>query len=372
MRIPRSHGDSAEIGHIRGVISRTPRNLLLVSAAAISLAAGAAGMASASPNQPSNRAGEFDRGNSPARERGDGSSGRGSGGNNGGSNGGNGGRGSGGNNGGGNGGNGGRGSGGGGNPIITPPAVPRPATPVTPGSPVAPRNPIVPPSQGGSSGGSSGGSPSTGGGGGPAGGGGGQGGGSGQGGGTATTPAAAMPRTMPTSGMSAGRKGAVEVRYFVDLGDLVSATAHLTIVPTVLSRMAASGLGTVTLRPLMTGRDANSTEAACALVAASQQNRAWQVAQSLATARSTIDGDWLSTSTLRSIGKRISGISVGRFVQGATGRACYRQLTAVRAEARASRVGSSPAFVVKGSGGTRVVMSPGSADDVMDAVAAVG
>ncbi len=357
MRIPRSRGDSAEIGHIRRVISRTPRNLLLVSAAAISLAAGAAGMASASPNQPSNRAGEFDRGNSPARERGDGSSGRGSGGNNGGSNGG----------------NGGRGSGGGGNPIITPPAVPRPATPVTPGAPVAPRNPIVPPSQGGSSGGSSGGSPSTGGGGGPAGGGGGgQGGGSGQGGGTATTPAAAMPRTMPTSGMSAGRKGAVEVRYFVDLGDLVSATAHLTIVPTVLSRMAASGLGTVTLRPLMTGRDANSTEAACALVAASQQNRAWQVAQSLATARSTIDGDWLSTSTLRSIGKRISGISVGRFVQGATGRACYRQLTAVRAEARASRVGSSPAFVVKGSGGTRVVMSPGSADDVMDAVAAVG
>ena len=371
MRIPRSRGDSAEIGHIRGVISRTPRNLLLVSAAAISLAAGAAGMASASPDQPSNRAGEFDRGNSPARGGGEGGNGRG---NNGGGNGrGNGGAGSGGgNNGGGNGGNGGRGSGGGGNPIITPPAVPRPATPVTPGAPVAPRNPIVPPSQGGSSGGSSGGSPSTGGGGGPAGGGGGQGGGSGQGGGTATTPAAAMPRTMPTSGMSAGRKGAVEVRYFVDLGDLVSATAHLTIVPTVLSRMAADGLGTVTLRPLMTGRDANSTEAACALVAASQQNRAWQVAQSLATARSTIDGDWLSTSTLRSIGKRISGIAVGRFVQGATSRACYRQLTAVRAEARASRVGSSPAFVVKGSGGTRVVMSPGSADDVMGAVAAVG
>jgi hypothetical protein len=172
--------------------------------------------------------------------------------------------------------------------------------------------------------------------------------------------------------MSAGRRGAVEVRYFVDLGDLVSATAHLTIVPTVLSRMAVSGLGTVTLRPLMTGRDANSTEAACALVAASQQNRAWQVAQSLATARATIDGDWLSTATLRSIGKRISGIAVSRFVRDATGRTCYRQLTAVRAEARASRVGSSPAFVVKGSGGTRVVMSPGSADDVMGAVAAVG
>ena len=177
---------------------------------------------------------------------------------------------------------------------------------------------------------------------------------------------------MPTSGMSAGRRGAVEVSYFVDLGDLASATAHLTIVPTVLSRMTTGGFGTVMLRPLMTGRDANSTEAACALVAASQQNRAWQVAQSLATARSTIDGDWLSTATLRSIGRRISGLAVSRFVQGATGRACYRQLTAVRAEARASRVGSSPAFVVKGSGGTRVVMSPGSADDVMDAVAAVG
>ncbi len=334
MRIPRSHRDSAEVGHIRGVISRTPRNLLLGSAVAISLAAGTAGMASASPDQPSNRAGDSERGNSPARGGGEGNNGRG-----------------------------------GGNPIITPPAVPRPTAPVTPGTPVAPRNPIVPPSQGGSSGGSSGGSPSTGGGGSPAGS---RGAGNGQGGGSATTPTAAVPRTMPTSGMSAGRRGAVEIRYFVDLGDLASATAHLTIVPAVLWRMAADGLGTVTLRPLMTGRDANSTEAACALVAASQQNRAWQVAQSLATARSTIDGDWLSTSTLRSIGKRISGMAVSRFVQGATGRACYRPLTAVRAEARASRVGSSPAFVVKGSGGTRVVTSPGSADDVMGAVAAVG
>ena len=359
MRIPRSHGDSAEIGHIRGVISRTPRNLLLVSATAIVLTAGGVGIASASPGQPSSRAGEFDRGNSPARGGGEGGNGRG----NGGRGDGNGGRGD---------GNGGRGNGGG-NPIITTPSVPRPPAPVTPGAPVAPRNPIVPPSSGGSSGRAPGGPAATGGSAGDGGSASGSGQATGgQGARTTTTPSAAVPRSMPTSGMSAGRRGAVDVSYFVDLGDLPSATAHLTIVPTVLARMAAGSLGTVTLRPLMTGRDANSTEAACALVAASQQNRAWQVAQSLATARTTIDGDWLSTATLRSIGKRISGIAVSRFVRDATGRTCYRQLTAVRAEARASRVGSSPAFVVTGPGGTTVVMSPGSADDVMGAVAAVG
>ncbi len=142
--------------------------------------------------------------------------------------------------------------------------------------------------------------------------------------------------------------------------------------PTLLARIAGGSLGTITLRPLMTGRDANSTEAACALVAASQQNRAWVVAHSLATARTTIDGDWLGVGTLRSIGRHIAGLSVARFVSSATGRACYRQLTAIRAEARAAHVGSSPAYVVKGARGTRVVMSPASADAVIAAITAVG
>ncbi len=234
--------------------------------------------------------------------------------------------------------------------------MPTPPAPVTPGSPSASRNPIAPGNGGGASGsGSGGGSPS---------------GGARPGGATTTTPTVgSVPRNVPTSGMRAGR-GATSISYFVDLGDLASASAHLSLVPTVLSRLSSESLGTIMLRPLMTGRDANSTEAACALVAGSQQNRAWVVAAALATARTTTDGDWLRTATLRSIGQR-SGMSVTRFVKGATSRSCYRQLTAIRTEARAAKVGSSPAYVVKGASGTRVVMSPGSVDQVFAAISAV-
>lgn len=244
--------------------------------------------------------------------------------------------------------------------------MPTPPTPVAPGSPAAPRNPIAPGNGGG--GGSAGGG-SVGGGTGGAPGAAAPGGTRTAGGSTTTPTVGAVPRNVPTSGFRAGR-GTASVSYFADLGDLPSASSHLAVVPTVLARLSADSLGTITLRPLMTGRDANSTEAACALVAAAQQNRAWIVAAALATARTTTDGDWLGVSTLRSIGRR-SGMSVARFVQGATGRTCYRQLAAIRDEARRSGVGSSPAYVVKGPAGTRVVLAPGSADAVTAAIAAV-
>lgn len=231
----------------------------------------------------------------------------------------------------------------GGNPIITPPAVPTPPAPVRPGAPSAPRNPIgPPPGRGGRGGGDS---PYSG--------------------------SGAIPRGLATAGLVAGSGGAVAINYFIDLGHLPSAASHLVTMPAVLARLSGDSLGTITLRPLMTGRDANSTEAACALVAASQQHRAWIVAASLATARTTSDSDWLGTAALRNIGRRVPGMSVSRFVRGSTGRACYPQLTGVRDEARAAGVGSSPAYVVKGARGTRVVVSPASADDVMSPVSAV-
>lgn len=336
MRTPRSGGEFAEIGHIQRVRNRAP--LLLLLAAAIGVPMTGLASAAAGPTRPADAtANDRDpRGDRDSREPRDD-----------------------------------RGNGGGRNPIVTPPRVPTPPRPVTPVTPVAPRNPIVPPSTGGGSAAAPVNRPGSGGGG----------TGGGSGGGTATrpgapgtatpAPAAVVPRALPTAGLSAGSTGAAQVDYFVDLDDVGSAAAHLTMAPAVLAGMAAQPLGRITLRPLAMGRAANSTEAACALVAASRQNRAWQMAQALAALRSTTDGDWLTPVRLRTVARSIGGLSATAFIRATAPRSCYAALKGARAQAIAANVGSSPTYVARGPGGVRSVSAPGSADAVIAAIAAV-
>ncbi len=220
--------------------------------------------------------------------------------------------------------------GGGGNPVITPP-----------GRPGNPGGPAIPGGGGGS-----------------------------RPGGTAPGPAVVVPKGVPTAGLAAG-SGAVQVRAYVDLGNIADAQAHQRVVPALLQKVAAEGLGSIALRPLVMGRDANSIEAAGALIAASRQNRAWFVAGHLISARTTKKGDWITPASLRSIGKAIGGLAVARFVRDATSRSVYPQLNTIRREAVAAKVTVTPTFVVKGPRGTRVVSNPGSAAEVMSAIGEV-
>ncbi len=241
---------------------------------------------------------------------------------------------------------------GGGNPVTTPPG--RPTTPGPPALPGA---------------GNSGGNGVGGNGGGGNGGGGNGGGGNGGGNGGGAAPGA-VPKGVPTAGLAVGR-GTVQVRAYVDLGDMGDAQAHQRVIPALLDQVAADGLGSVVLRPLVMGRDANSVEAAGALIAAARQDRAWFVAGYLVTARIEGVGDWITPSTLRSIGRSVGGLAVARFVRDATSRSVYPQLNAIRREARAAKVTVTPAFVVKGPRGTRVVRNPAQASGVLSAIGEV-
>ncbi len=225
---------------------------------------------------------------------------------------------------------------GGGNPVTTPPG-----RPTTPGPPALPG--------GGNGGGGNGG--------------GGNGGGAGK-------PAVAVPKGVPTAGLAAGR-GTVRVRAYVDLGDMGDAQAHQRVMPTLLDQVAAEGLGSIVLRPLVMGRDTNSVEAAGALIAAARQNRAWFVAGYLVTARTKGVGDWITPATLRSIGRSVGGLAVARFLRDATSRSVYPQLNVIRREARAAKVTVTPTFVVKGPRGTRVLRNPGRASEVLSAISEV-
>lgn len=304
--------------HIEGVTSLPFRSRLLGTAIAAGLAIVPAGIATAAPG---GTPGAPQGGAADATARPDnGNGGNGNGGNGGNGNGGNGGPGNG--NGGGN---------GGGNPGTAPPG-----RPTTPGPPAVPGG-------GNGSGGNGGGKPD---------------------------PAMAVPKGVPTAGLAVGT-GVVQVHEYVDLGDMGDARAHQRVVPALLRQVAAEGLGSVVLRPLVMGRDANSTEAAAALIAASRQNRAWFVAGHLVTARTARGGDWITPASLRAIGRSISGLAVTRFVRDAASRAVYPQLNTIRREAQAAKVTVTPAFVVKGPGGTRVVSDPGTAADVIRAIGEV-
>ena len=233
---------------------------------------------------------------------------------------------------------------GGGNPVTTPPG--RPTTPGPPALPGAGTG------GGGNSGGGNGGV------------------GNGGGGNGAGAAPGAVPKGVPTAGLAVGR-GTVQVRAYVDLGDIGNARAHQRVIPALLDQVAAEGLGSVVLRPLVMGRDANSVEAAGALIAAARQDRAWFVAGYLVTARIEGVGDWITPSTLRSIGRSVGGLAVARFVRDATSRSVYPQLNAIRREARAAKVTVTPAFVVKGPRGTRVVRNPAQASGVLSAIGEV-
>jgi len=143
---------------------------------------------------------------------------------------------------------------------------------------------------------------------------------------------------------------------------------YLGVTARLLSRIASDQSATITFSPLVMGSDANSMEAALAVLAASGQNRTWCVTSQVATLKSTRGGDWINRDALRTIA-RACRLSTTRFVRDATGRHLYPRLNQIREQARADEVGGTPSYVIKGSGGSQVVVNPGSADVVASAIA---
>ena len=90
--------------------------------------------------------------------------------------------------------------------------------------------------------------------------------------GDGSTDAPALPGGVSSSGLTAGA-GSVDIREYVDMSSAACGKSHQRIVPTLLRRVAAEGLGSVSLRPLITSRDMNSTEAGTAIIAAEKLGR---------------------------------------------------------------------------------------------------
>ena len=178
----------------------------------------------------------------------------------------------------------------------------------------------------------------------------------------------AVPGGVSVSGLTAGQ-GAVDIREYIDLGTAASGQAHQRITGVLLRRVAAEHLGSISLRPLATSTDVNSTEAGQAVVAAANQDRAWEVTAALVRAQAA-GGDWVNPGVLQRIARKVGGLDVAEFMRDA-GPSAYPQLNAIRQEATAAGVTVTPAYVVQGPNGSRLVTTPGSAQQVIDAIKAV-
>jgi len=183
------------------------------------------------------------------------------------------------------------------------------------------------------------------------------------------TDAPALPSGVSSSGLTAGA-GSVDIREYVDMSSAACGKSHQRIVPTLLRQVAAEGLGSVSLRPLITSRDMNSTEAGTAIIAAGLQDKAWEVTGALFRARGA-GGDWVNPTVLRTIATGIGGLRVTKFLRDAGGIDMYPQLSAIKQEARAAGITVTPAFVVRGPSGSKVVSRPSDASQVIAAIKSV-
>jgi len=179
----------------------------------------------------------------------------------------------------------------------------------------------------------------------------------------------ALPSGVSASGLTAGA-GSVDIREYVDMSSAACGKSHQRIVPMLLRRVAAEGLGSVSLRPLITSRDMNSTEAGTAIIAAGLQDKAWEVTGALFRARGA-GGDWVNPTVLRTIATGIGGLRIGKFMRDAGGIDMYPQLSAIKQEARAAGITVTPAFVVRGPSGSKVVTRPSDASQVIAAIKSV-
>jgi len=178
--------------------------------------------------------------------------------------------------------------------------------------------------------------------------------------------ATVVPDKLPVSGRSAG-SGPVGVTIYMDLSDPSDAATYLSVTTALLARVAADRSATITFSPIIVGSDPNGMEAAAAVLAGTNQNRTWCVTAQLAVLRSTRGGDWLNRTALTEIA-RSCRLSSRRFVRDASGNRLYPRLNAIRAQAKAHGVDTTPCYVVKGNGGSQIVKNPGGADAVASAI----
>ncbi len=160
---------------------------------------------------------------------------------------------------------------------------------------------------------------------------------------------AALFRGIPQSGNVLGKPGApVTLIEFADLQCPYCAVYATDVLPTVVREYVRTGKVKLEFRG-MAFVGADSRTALEAVVAASLQNRMWQVLDLLYRNQGGENSGWVSEDLLRSVGSSVPGLQGQKMLDDRTTAAVANRIAEDESMAAAAGVNSTPTFLVRRS-----------------------
>jgi protein-disulfide isomerase len=173
-----------------------------------------------------------------------------------------------------------------------------------------------------------------------------------------------MYKRIPQTGLKLGSpKAPVRMVMYIDLQCPVCQNYETTVMPTIVSRYIRPGKVQLEIKPwAFIGTD--STRGQKAMLAAAEQNKAFQFAQVLYDNQGTENTGWLTDDMLISVAGSVTGMDVPRLMSDRNSSTVEQQVKDVAAAAAADHVAGTPTVFVGQSGAkpSRV----GAADSVPD------
>jgi protein-disulfide isomerase len=170
---------------------------------------------------------------------------------------------------------------------------------------------------------------------------------------------------IPQRGNVLGKASApVTMVEYIDLQCPVCRAFETETMPTIIDRYVRTGKVKVEARTIaFIGQD--SVSGRLAAIAASRQNRVFNFAQLLYGNQGPENSGWLDDTMITAAAKSIPGVDVQALLATRNSAGVAATATSYDAQAKADKVGGTPALYVGKSGGKLVAFSPESAPDVV-------
>jgi protein-disulfide isomerase len=159
---------------------------------------------------------------------------------------------------------------------------------------------------------------------------------------------------------------------YIDLQCPVCRAFETDVMPAVFQRYVRTGKLKVVARPVaIIGSGVDSQRGRLGMIAAEQQNRAFNFAQILYFNQGPEDGGWLDDAMVASAAKSIPGVNVQELVAATKTSAVADRAKTYDSQAQADGLSGTPTVLIGKSGGKLTVVAPGLEPTLSQMTAAI-
>jgi protein-disulfide isomerase len=159
---------------------------------------------------------------------------------------------------------------------------------------------------------------------------------------------------------------------YIDLQCPVCRDFETNVMPSVIDKYVRAGKLKVIARPVaIIGSGVDSQRGRLGMIAAGQQNRAFNFSQLLFFNQGPEDGGWLDDTMVASAAKSIPGVNVAELQAAAKSPAVADQAKTYDSEATRDGLSGTPTVLVGPSGGKLTVVTPGREPSSEEMTAAI-